>query len=148
MCSATARPLAAMWEARAHSIGVCLDYVALCGSEGDGSMIVLILACLLAVVFSPLYAARAYVNSQVSSFPGLLDLPKPKSPSQAPLTATTLAPATRVQLRALEREREATLEALDELALELASVPSGTLLHLTAASEGPNALTILNMLLR
>lgn len=51
-------------------------------------------------------------------------------------------------MKALEREREAALEALDEIALVLASVPSGTLLHAAAASEGPSALMILNLLLR
>ena len=63
-------------------------------------------------------------------------------------TATATTATTLVQLRNLERECEAALDALDALALELASVPSGTLLHLTAASDGQDALEILDLLLR
>lgn len=59
------KPLVAMWTRRADTIGAYLDYVSLCGSEGDGSLIVLLIACLLAVLFSPLYAARAVVRMQV-----------------------------------------------------------------------------------
>ena len=48
-------------------ISKILDQVSACGSEGDGSIVVLLLMCVAALLMSPLYLAKRYIDAKITS---------------------------------------------------------------------------------